>query len=155
MLSPLIVSPNPLFDTDESTYVLVTIPVHVGVLLNNQVDGETKGINERLSERLNKVVNDAINDGLIDGVSDIIKKELIKVVSILLKDEGIKSDEIVVRIGKGTSTVERYISILRKIDIVELRGSKKIGGYYLTEIAQEIKPLVSGLGITVKYLDLE
>ena len=136
-------SPKPIFDTDESTYVLVTLPVHGGVQVLDQnegnliTSGESDRLNEGLNEGINKVVNDAINDGLIDDVSDIIKKELIKVVRILLKDEGIKSDEIVVRTGKGTSTVERYISILRKIDVVELRGSKKTGGYCLTEIAKE------------------
>ncbi|MDR3245747.1 MAG: ArsR family transcriptional regulator, partial [Prevotellaceae bacterium] len=51
---------------------------------------------------------------------------------ILLNASGLNVLEIATRINKGLRTTERYIQILRKKGIVEYRGSKKTGGYYLT-----------------------
>jgi len=35
--------------------------------------------------------------------------------------------------GKGQSTIERYLNNLKKSGMIEFRGAPKSGGYYLAE----------------------
>ena len=46
---------------------------------------------------------------------------------------GLNGVEIAERIGKAYRTVQRYLSALIETDIIEYRGPKKTGGYYLKE----------------------
>jgi ATP-dependent DNA helicase RecG len=45
--------------------------------------------------------------------------------------------EISSRTKRGLSTVERYLRLLRKKEIVEFKGVPKTGGYYLTPKAKD------------------
>jgi ATP-dependent DNA helicase RecG len=44
--------------------------------------------------------------------------------------------EIATLANKGLSTIERYLRLLRKKEIIEFRGAPKTGGYFLTEKAK-------------------
>ena len=94
--------------------------------------GINSGINSGINGGLNGVnggINGGINDGVNDGINEIIV--------ILLNASGLNAIEIANRISKSPRTTERYLGILRKKEIIEYRGSKKTGGYYLTEKAKE------------------
>jgi len=40
--------------------------------------------------------------------------------------------------GKSRSTIFRYLNILIENNIIERRGSKKTGGYYLKEVYKSL-----------------
>ncbi len=62
-----------------------------------------------------------------------LKKELIKVVEILINSPGLKANQLALRIEKSIQTVERNIKILKNKNIIKYNGSKKTGGYFITE----------------------
>jgi ATP-dependent DNA helicase RecG len=96
--------------TEDYSYFITTLPIHPAFLPD---DG----------------INDGVSDGINDGINEIV--------NILLNVSGLSAIEIASRIDKSIPTVERYIRILRRRDIIEYRGSKKTGGYHLTETAKD------------------
>ncbi len=95
-------SPKPIFETDrQSTHVLVILPGHP---LSNNFDG-------------------AIN-GAINGT----KKDIIM---LLEKEGGLSVKDLSIRINKSLRTTTRYVENLRDEGLIEYRGAKKTGGYYL------------------------
>ena len=63
-----------------------------------------------------------INEGLNEAIKEAIKSA-----------PGIKKPRLVKVVGKSRATVERTLANLVAAHIVEYRGSKKTGGYYLVE----------------------
>jgi len=121
-------SPEPRFETDDNyNYFITTLPIHPAFLSDGGVnDGLNDGIN--IADNQNNTIIHAIRDGLNDGLNEIV--------NILLNVSGLNATELAFRIEKSIPTIERYIRILRKKEIIEYRGSKKTGGYYLTEKAK-------------------
>ena len=70
--------------------------------------------------------SEAINEGLNEAINEVIK-EAIK------STPGIKKPRLVKAVGKSRATVERALADLVAAHVVEHRGSKKTGGYYLVE----------------------
>ena len=66
-----------------------------------------------------------------------VNENIYDIIQILLNVSGLNAIEIATRIHKGLSTVERYLRLLRKKDIIEFRGAPKTGGYHLTEKAKD------------------
>jgi len=81
---------------------------------------------------LNEVISDGVNDGVSDGVNDGVKRELNKLLTILIEIPGMKASEIAAKIDKSKPTVERYIKILKRYNVIEFIGAPKTGGYHLT-----------------------
>lgn len=97
-------------------------------------------LNEGLNDGINKLLDAAVNDGLIDGISDGIRRELMKVVSLLRDNEGLNANGIIEAMDKSKPTIERYLSIAKSAAIVEFTGSRRTGGYYLTDkVKKELK----------------
>ena len=69
------------------------------------------------------------NDPINEGINEVIK-EAIK------STPGIKTPRLVKAVGKSRATVERALADLVAAHVVEHRGSKKTGGYYLVEEAR-------------------
>jgi ATP-dependent DNA helicase RecG len=46
--------------------------------------------------------------------------------------------EIAGYIGKSIRTTERYLQLLKEENMLEYRGSKKSGGYYLTKNVNDL-----------------
>lgn len=60
------------------------------------------------------------------------------VLNVIKEKEGINREEISRLVKKGTTTVRRYIASLKARNLIEYRGSRKTGGYYLiTKIKQD------------------
>ena len=52
---------------------------------------------------------------------------------IIKNNPGIKKPAIKARIGKGVTTIKRYLKLLLEQNLIEYRGSDKTGGYYPKE----------------------
>lgn len=102
-----------------------------GGLIHRKYDG--KDIGNGISDGI-KAVDDGIkvaNDGIIpvdDGINDGIKAKISEAVK---KHPGIRVPELSLLAAKSKPTIERTVAQLKKDGIIEYRGSKKTGGYYL------------------------
>ena len=126
-------SPEPRFETDENhSYFITTLPIHPAFLLEEEMsEGVHKGV--KLSDGQNdsilKLIREGVNEGVNENVYDII--------NILTNVPGLNAVEIASRTKRGLSTVERYLRLLRKKEVIEFKGVPKTGGYYLTPKAKE------------------
>ena len=78
-----------------------------------------------LNGQLNGPVNDPVN-GSVKKLPLIVQK-----VYVIIRDnEGIRRPGIVEQLGASDSTVKRCVAILVEENLIEHRGSAKIGGYY-------------------------
>lgn len=74
--------------------------------------------------------DDKQGGGLSGGLNDTAQQ----IIRILESEFGLNATEISQRMKKGTRTIERYLSALVKQDLVEFRGAKKAGGYFIKGI---------------------
>jgi len=101
----------------------------------NQLDKILIFINEHLKDNV-RPLKRPLNDNL-RPLNDNIKKNLAAIVLLLLKSEGINRNDLITEIGIGRTSIFQCLQILRDADIVEYIGSKKTGGYYLTQRAKD------------------
>lgn len=66
-----------------------------------------------------------------DTISDTVKERLSKAVKLLLTYPGLKVNELVEKLEVSERTAKRDLEKIRAL--VEYRGSKKTGGYFLTD----------------------
>jgi len=64
-----------------------------------------------------------LNGGLNEGQQ--------KVIQLIQRDEGIKVKDISIQLNMPIDTVDKHIRVLIKKNLIERRGSRKTGGYYL------------------------
>ena len=70
--------------------------------------------------------NGGLNEGLNEGLTTLL--------DIIIKNPGIKVKDIPEKLeGRPYKTIERQMKELRCRNLIERRGSKKIGGYYIVE----------------------
>ncbi|MDR1884420.1 MAG: putative DNA binding domain-containing protein, partial [Prevotella sp.] len=126
-------SPEPSFETDDNySYFITILPIHPAFLSDDGEDNSVKIIDNQYDNIFTLIcegVNEGINEGINENIYDII--------NILLNVPGLNAVEIASRIHKSLSTIERYLRLLRRKEIVEFRGAKKTGGYYLTGKAKD------------------
>ncbi len=125
-------SPEPRFETDENySYFITTLPIHPVFMENN---GVNEGINEGVKsfqisdskkEKIYSLIRESVNEGINEGVNELL--------DILMNVPGLNAIELAARMNKSDATIERYLRILKKKEIVEFRGARKTGGYYFTE----------------------
>jgi len=105
---------------------------------NARDDDYSADVNDGIRDGLNKLLDAAANDGLINGISDGIKMELLRIVTLLDDNGGMNTNDIIDAADKSKPTIERYLSILKNAYIVKFTGSKKTGGYFLTDKMKQI-----------------
>lgn len=101
--------PLPDFDESEET--------------NSKIEGtnsKTEGVN----------IDDIVNDIVNDTVSEIIKQRMVRLVLLLLKNPGKKTDHLSSSLGVSRITIIRDIQKIS--ELVHFQGTPKTGGYYLT-----------------------
>jgi len=106
--------------------------------LNKSTD-DTQGLESKyyiLIEDAKRIKNEALNDDVNGALNKAIISELKKIIKMIHNQKGINRIELIDKIGKGKTTLERYLKVLKEWDLIEYRGSKKTGGYYLTEKAK-------------------
>ena len=80
------------------------------------------------SDTINGTINqqrEGINEGINEGIKLVLE--------LLNRNSGINAPQIAMLLGKGLSTIERTISEGIKMGVIEHRGSKKTGGYYVVK----------------------
>jgi ATP-dependent DNA helicase RecG len=92
-----------------------------------------EGISEGINEGLNSLLNKAMTEGISEGISEGLKDIYLKVIEILIKRGNLKVTQIAQELEKSGKTVERYVSFLKEIGAIEFEGSKKAGGYKVSE----------------------
>jgi len=144
-------SPEPRFETDDNySYFIATLPIHPAFLSDEGVsEGVNGAINKsedigqsydnkcyNLIDEISGVKGGALNDGINGALNKAIIFELVRVIKTIYNHKGANRITIIDKIGKGNTTLERYLKILKNYDLIEYQGSKKTGGYHLTEKAQ-------------------
>lgn len=85
----------------------------------------------KISDAISDAISDVINDTINDTISDTIKERLSKAIKLLLEHPGLKSNELIEALKVSEATAKRDLQKIRAL--VEYRGSKKTGGYFLTD----------------------
>jgi len=115
-------SSAPVFYTDnERTLFLVTLPCHPELIWTGMNDGVNDGVNSLLI------------DGLVGGLNESVRVEIIRIVNIILRKEGINAREIALQRRKSKPSIERYLRTAKQVGVIEFRGAPKTGGYFFTE----------------------
>jgi ATP-dependent DNA helicase RecG len=139
-------SPEPQFETNDSySYFITTLPIHPAFL-------EDEAINEPLNGPLNPKQYEIENTDYENGTYIVrdsgplngplnkkngplngpLKNETTQIIEIIANQPGIARLDIIKKMGKGKTSVYRYLKILKDNDLVEYRGAKKTGGYFLS-----------------------
>ena len=83
---------------------------------------------------VNGGVNGDVNGGVNGGVNGDVKslpRSLREVYNIVHDNPGIKNKELAEIRKKSESTVEKQLTVLKKKELIEYRGSDKTGGYFV------------------------
>ena len=83
------------------------------------------GRNDRVNGDVNSPVNSPVN-GPVNTLSGSLKE----VYLIVFNNPGIKISQVAEIRGKSESTVKKQLTALRKMNLIEYRGSDKTGGYF-------------------------
>lgn len=71
------------------------------------------------------------NDTVNDTINDSAKNRLIEVIKLVLEKPGMKINDLIEKLNVSERTAKRDLEKIR--GLVEYRGSKKTGGYFLTD----------------------
>jgi len=115
---------------------MTTLPIYPAFLLDNEVnEGENKG-EKTIGDQPDNILK-LIREGVSEGVNEGANANIYDIINILTNVAGLNAVEIASRTKRGLSTIERYLRLLRKKEVIELRGAPKTGGYYLTGKAKD------------------
>ena len=92
-------------------------------------EGVNEGVNEGVKS-LNGPVSGLVNSP-VNGLVSSLKGSLKEVYMIVLNNPGFKIGQVAEARGKSESTVKKQLTSLRKMGVIEYRGSDKTGGYYV------------------------
>lgn len=90
------------------------------IRFKNSITPHRKG-----DEPVNGPVNDPVNGPINSPINDLFE--------IIKNNPGIQKPAIKAHIGKGDTTIKRYLKQLLEQNLIEYRGSNKTGGYYPKE----------------------
>jgi len=77
--------------------------------------------------------DESLNESLNETLNETLKQDLHVILRLIQQQAGITQSNIIKETEKGRTTIFRYLNILKSDGLIEYRGSKKTGGYYLTE----------------------
>jgi hypothetical protein len=126
---------EPIKDTNEPIKDLLA---HIDKLIENK---DVKSLNE-----LVKWANDTINDTLNEPINEPINEKHLLLVAKVASQPGMKriglSEELNISIG----SIKRFLNEISTppCNLIEYRGPKKSGGYYLTDLGLKILTKVAG-----------
>ncbi len=72
-------------------------------------------------------------EGISEGLTEGLKTKFIDLVKVILSEEGNRIPFYANKMSESEKNIERYFKIFREHNLIEYRGSKRTGGYYLTE----------------------
>jgi ATP-dependent DNA helicase RecG len=130
---------EPIKDTNEPiNEPIKDLLAHIDELIENK---DVKSLNE-----LVKWANDTINDTLNEPINEPINEKHLLLVAKVASQPGMKriglSEELNISIG----SIKRFLNEISTppCNLIEYRGPKKSGGYYLTDLGLKILTKVAG-----------
>ena len=117
---------SPVWKVKDNT-VAVTFPDVVVPFNYNE------GITEGITEGINKLIDEGITEGVIEGITEGVKESMVQIVSVILTEQSVRASEIAEKLNKPYKTLERHISILKQLNAIDYKGSKRTGGYEITK----------------------
>ncbi|HRP34191.1 MAG TPA: putative DNA binding domain-containing protein [Agriterribacter sp.] len=106
----------------------ITTVVFVGVSHHRMIEGISKGVTGGISKTTLKKI-EGITEGITEGIKDKMKQMLV----LLYNNEGSRTVDMEEQLEIPAKSLERYIKILRDAGLIEYKGAKRSGGYYLTK----------------------
>lgn len=82
-----------------------------------------EGVNEGVNKGVKYIVFKGVNEGVNKGINEVL--------TIIRNNPKLNTTEISNLIGKGISTTERYLKVLKEENLIVFLGSPKTGGYVL------------------------
>ena len=79
---------------------------------------------QKTSTKTHEGLHEGLNEGLSEGLKILLE--------LIQKNEGIQGKIISEELARPIKTIERQIAELVKRQLIERRGSRKTGGYYVT-----------------------
>ena len=89
---------------------------------------------------LRPTMHEGVNEGINEGINDEMQRKLALVIGTIHDYPGIKIPAIEQRTDIPKKTLERYMSLLKSWKIIEFRGAKKTGGYYIKTDSEPVEP---------------
>ena len=77
--------------------------------------------------------NEGLNEGLNGGLNGGLNETLKSLYEFIKKNPGIKTKDISIELKRPVSTVEKQIVKLTEDKLIERRGSRKTGGYWIID----------------------
>lgn len=99
-------------------------------------EGNIKGITEGISKGVITKF-EGITEGITKGITEDVKEKIIKILLVLYKEDGARTVDIEKLIDIPAKSLERYIKLLKDAGIIEFKGSKRTGAYYITKKMDE------------------
>ena len=99
----------------------------------NYDEGISEGISEGIDNLISIAQSEGISKGISKGITDDVRNSLVEIVNLIIKEETLRASEIANKLVKPYKTIERHIKALREIGAIEFMGSKRAGGYVVTE----------------------
>ena len=115
----------------------IVLPLSESFFSGNE-DGNQDSNQDVITIAVSKLINGGVDGGVNGGVNDGVRKEIIKLVTLIMNNEGIKTIYIAEKREWTKRTTERYLKQARQFGIIEYKGSPKTGGYYITNIFEDI-----------------
>jgi DNA-binding MarR family transcriptional regulator len=84
----------------------------------------------------NRIDDDRINDRLNDRINDRLNSREKQVLQVLSEAPGLRTNELSSLIEVSIPTLSRTLKNLINLGLIEYRGAKKTGGYFLKEASR-------------------
>jgi ATP-dependent DNA helicase RecG len=75
--------------------------------------------------------------GVIAGVTEGVKDRLVEILQSIANDEGKRTQYYSEATQITTSSMDRYMRMLREENLIEFKGATNVGGYYLTDFLKQ------------------
>ena len=110
---------------------LESLQTEVDELVKEGLLVRTKTGKISMSKEYKKIAAEIGHHGGVNGGVKSLSRSLREVYNIVHDNPGIKNKELAEIRKKSESTVEKQLTVLKKKDLIEYRGSDKSGGYYV------------------------
>ena len=99
----------------------------------NYNEGIVEGIDEGIDVLINEIKNEGLNKGINKGITDGVKGSFKDIITLIIKEKSVRASDIAEKLERSYKTIERHISTLKELGAIEYEGSKKAGGYIVTD----------------------
>lgn len=86
--------------------------------------------------KINRLIGEPISEPN-EPINESTRKELALIVDLIQNQPGISRTELFDNTDRSLATIKRHLKFLRDNNIIEYKGTNRVGGYYLTDDAKE------------------